>query len=126
LETKVVLDTGVILNFFTNTGEAGRVENLVLKKNAIISSITVFELSNGIIKTKHLENRRKFIELCEVYSITKEIALEASQIYTTMRKKGITINNEDILIGATALNYRLPLLTNNKKHFLQIRGIELF
>lgn len=57
---------------------------------------------------KHIEDRKKFISLCDMYSLTGEIYLQTSNIYTEMRKSEKTIQNEDILIAATAIHYNLP------------------
>jgi tRNA(fMet)-specific endonuclease VapC len=42
-----------------------------------------------------------------------------------MRKRGKTIGDFDLLIAATALHHNLTLLTNNRKHFMGIAGLEM-
>ena len=126
MEEKVVIDTGVIFDFFTDQGNNNYIETLLLERRSVISSITVFELMNGVKHKKHLQDRQEFIDLCEVYSVTREIAVQASLFYTHLRSKGIKIQNEDLLIGATAVHYDLPLLTKNLKHFLKIPELRIF
>ncbi len=125
METKVIIDTGTIFDFFVDGSYADRVEEILNGNNAVVTAITVFELFNGVTNKKHLEDRKKFVNLCDVYSLTSDIAFQASQIYTNLKKTGRTIQNEDILIAATAIFYNLPLLTINHKHFSIIKTLKL-
>lgn len=104
---------------------AAKVEDILLARSGVLSAITVFELFNGVTNKKHIEDRKSFISLCDVYSMTVDIALKASSIYTEMKKSGKTIQNEDILIAATAIHYNLPIFTDNKKHFSLIKNLKL-
>lgn len=125
MEKIVILDTSSIIDFFSDSGKADLVEDILLNHIPALSSITIYELFNGVSKKKHIEQRHQFVELCDVYSITKEIAILASELYNAIRKKGITIQNEDLLIAATAISYGIPLLTSNTKHFANINELEL-
>ena len=42
-----------------------------------------------------------------------------------LRATGRTIGDFDLLIGATALQHGLTLLTNNRRHFEVIQGLRL-
>ncbi len=42
-----------------------------------------------------------------------------------MRKRGQTTGDFDLLMAATALRHSLTLLTNNRKHFEIIAGLEI-
>ena len=61
METKVILDTSVIFDFFIDGVYAEKVERLLEENLAILSSITVFEIFNGVTNKKHLEDRKKFV-----------------------------------------------------------------
>lgn len=126
METKVILDTGIIFDFFVDGDYADTLEKLLQENRAILSAITVFGLFNGVTNKKHIEDRKNFISLCDIYSLTSEISLLASSLYTDLKKSGKTIQNEDILIAATAIHYNLPILTDNEKHFSLIKGLKLF
>ena len=125
METKVILDTGVIFDFFVDGDYADNIEKLLKEKRAVLSAITLFELFNGVTNNKHIEDRKNFVSLCDVYSLTADIALQASNLYTSLKKSGKTIQNEDILIAATAIYYNLPILTDNQKHFSLVKNIKL-
>lgn len=42
-----------------------------------------------------------------------------------LRKIGSSIDEFDLLIGATAITFGLKMVTNNTKHFDRIEGIKL-
>ena len=50
---------------------------------------------------------------------------QAARIYKDLKQKGLLIEAEDLLIGATALQHRLTLATNNRRHFERIEGLLL-
>ena len=46
-----------------------------------------------------------------------ETLQEAARQYANLRKNGITIDDDDILIGALAIERDAVIVTNNTKHF---------
>jgi predicted nucleic acid-binding protein len=42
-----------------------------------------------------------------------------------LRADGKTIGDFDLLIGATALRHHLTVLTNNRRHFQLIEGLQI-
>jgi hypothetical protein len=42
-----------------------------------------------------------------------------------LRAAGLTIGDFDLLIAATALQYDLTLLTNNRRHFERVEGLRI-
>jgi predicted nucleic acid-binding protein len=58
-------------------------------------------------------------------SIDREILGTASIIFSNLQKKGITIEDNDILIGAYCLCHDLTLVTNNERHFKHISNLKI-
>lgn len=50
---------------------------------------------------------------------------EASKQYANLKKQGIKIDDDDILVGALAVERNAILVTNNTKHFSHIKNIVL-
>ena len=50
---------------------------------------------------------------------------EAAFIYSYLRKDGMLIEDDDILIGANALENNAILVTNNERHFSRIVGLKI-
>lgn len=54
-----------------------------------------------------------------------EIAWEYSRACRYLREIGQLIGGNDLWIAATALAYRMPVLTANEKHFRRVPGLEV-
>ncbi|MEA3558224.1 MAG: type II toxin-antitoxin system VapC family toxin [Candidatus Thermoplasmatota archaeon] len=92
-----------------------------------ITSISVFEVtytSRGISRKKE-ETLMNFLDTLKVLPLGKRTALVASKIGTQLVKEGKMLHPMDLLIGAVALQNNMPLVTNNKKHFSRIEGLEI-
>lgn len=50
---------------------------------------------------------------------------EAAKQYAYLRKSGIAIDDDDILIGFFAIEKGAVLVTNNTKHFKNLNSIQL-
>jgi predicted nucleic acid-binding protein len=49
----------------------------------------------------------------------------ASTVKLKLQQQGKNISDDDLLIAAFCIKYNLPLVTNNKKHFLNIENLEI-
>lgn len=63
------------------------------------------------------EKTAAFISSLEFFPVTPEIAQQPGLLRRDWRQKGQTLSYTDVTIAAVALSYRLPLLTDNRKHF---------
>jgi predicted nucleic acid-binding protein len=57
--------------------------------------------------------------------IDEEICKRFGQERGKLRKEGRLIGDFDLLIAATCLCHSLTLLTNNRRHFEMIEGLQL-
>ncbi len=126
MENMIVFDTCMLFDFLAgkNKAHVSLVEKSLMEAHAAVSVITVFELLRGVESEKHLEQRRELINLCTVLDLTPPIAERAANIYSYLKKKGSLIHMEDIVISATALHWRYPVMTSNMKDFSRIPGIK--
>jgi predicted nucleic acid-binding protein len=106
----------------TSADEAAR---LLETEAVVVSAVSVFELLAGVTASVHVQQRAELIKLVEVAPVTETIALRAGELYTTLRRGGVTIDNEDILIAATAVTLGIPLFTINARHFEKVPGLSL-
>jgi len=72
-----------------------------------------------------MANSKILIDTSIIIDFSKEISLEASQIYIALKINNNIIEFRDIFIAATAIEHNLPLATLNKKHFIKIEQLEL-
>jgi predicted nucleic acid-binding protein len=54
-----------------------------------------------------------------------DCAEEFGRLRADLRPQGISVDDLDLLIGATALVYDLTVVTHNTRHFRQIPGLRL-
>lgn len=120
-----LLDTSALIDFLIDGENGGAVERLISEGRAATSAICVYELFAGAKSEEHRADREVLIGAIEVIPIDTAIARRAARLYTDLRARGVTIDNEDVLLGATAVEHDLPLLTCNAAHFTHIPGVRL-
>src|SRR5437870_2940634 len=124
---KYLLDTNIIIDHLRNK----RLISVEKDADFAISLITYGELMVGVYKSssreKSLLGIEKTISLLsiEIISLNQKIMEEFASIKLEFNKKGVKLEDFDILIAATAKVYDIPLLTHNKKHFARIKGVQL-
>lgn len=126
---KYLLDTSTCvfylhgkLNLLEQIKEKGR-------ENCYISEITVIELRIGAENSDNPEESNKAVDIflnglsiIPIFGSIKRYAKEKVRL----RKMGKLIHDEfDLLIGATAIENELILVTDNIKDFERLEGIEI-
>jgi tRNA(fMet)-specific endonuclease VapC len=99
------------------------------RENCFISELTVFELRFGaensddpIKSHKTVDDFIAGISIIPIYGSAKRYAQEKVRL----RKIGKPIHDEfDLLIGVTAVDNQLVLVTDNAKDFERIEGIKI-
>lgn len=97
-----------------------------------LSVVSIVELTHGIYRAKTDADRMQratFVEELSrdmiVHPVSLEIAQLAGRIEGEQTAKGIVIDFEDLIIGATALHLGFDVATLNVKHFQQIPGLRI-
>jgi len=109
LETIVIADTDVVIDFFSGIETAAStVANLILKDGLALTSVTVFELYAGITGKKRLKQIDDLVSIMLVYPLEKKDAETAARVYSDLRKAGKLIGNQDILIAGICITQDIP------------------
>jgi tRNA(fMet)-specific endonuclease VapC len=99
------------------------------KTPKFISIITYGELLYGAKKSEQIEKNCARVyqikNLFPIISIDMPVIEVFGDIKSKYRKAGIVINDFDLLIGATAITHNQILVTNNIKHFEQIKELKI-
>lgn len=93
-----------------------------------ISVITMYEIQRGLKAKNATKQLTAFDALCKsstILPVDDMVADRASTIYSDLASRGELIGDADMLIAATALVYKMGLVTNNHKHFSRIAGLEI-
>jgi predicted nucleic acid-binding protein len=69
---------------------------------------------------------RSALERFAVVEISELVAWEASRISRTLGRAGLPIGDNDVWVAASALTYRLPLVSRSGRHFARVPGLEIF
>lgn len=126
---KYLLDTNICVHFLRGKFEMDKTLQIKGLENCYISEITVLELRYGaensadkIKSHKAVDIFLKGIVIIPIYGSIKKYAEEKVRL----NKLGKPHNDEfDLLIGATAIENKLILVTENTKDFERLEGIEI-
>jgi len=115
--TDYVLDTNIIIQCFRkSTGFLELMASLARDDALYISAMTRVEVIRGM-QEREREATYHLLDSFETIAVSLEIADKAGELIRTWRKQGITLEDMDALIAATALHNKLALVTTNAKHF---------
>jgi predicted nucleic acid-binding protein len=114
----VLLDSSVIFDHLN--GRFGRTEFLaqLVAQGYLLACCTVniTEVYAGL-RPDEGDKTAAFLDSLECLPVTPEIARQGGLLRRDWQKKGHTLSYTDVTIAAVALDYRVPLLTDNRKHF---------
>lgn len=120
----ILIDTDVLV--WLTRGYATAAERLHVIDAWRISSVTYIELAQGCRDKLELSRLKKGLTArnTEIVPITPAISQRASSLIDEMAlSHGLRL--ADALIGATALEHRLTLLTGNVTHFAPVVGLNI-
>ena len=122
----ILLDSSILVELFRKQDKA---KTLFYKlsqtsDDLCISSITHYEIGIGNRKS-HSEYWDSLCENLRILPSDKACSNSAISIYLELLKANKMIDLADILIGATAVTYSIPIATLNVKHFCRIKGLEI-
>jgi len=125
---KYLLDSNICIHFFRGKfGVIDKLESVGLKECAI-SEITLAELVFGAENSdnpkKNHEIIEKFVHEISIIPIFDTI-LTYGKEKVRLRKAGQMISDFDLLIGCTAVEKELIMVTENVKEFERISNIKL-
>lgn len=89
----------------------------------------MFEVAVGIFRKgdKHeFEALLILLENVDIIPMNTMFSINAASYAGKLKKKGFVVDDMDLLIAATMLNFGISkIVTGNKKHFSKIPGIEV-
>lgn len=119
---QICLDSDVLIDIALGKEE---IINFIRQTEAewFTTTINIFEIwSERKEKQKNIEN---LITGLKKTDLDEKSALKAGEIRKALKEKGEIIEIRDIFIGATCIENKLELLTNNKKHFERLKQFGL-
>ena len=95
-----------------------------------LSIMTVAEIYEGFYNSRNpAEGEARFRQFLSrnvtVLTINEEICRVFARERARLRRQGTRIEDLDLFIGATALQHNLIVLTNNRRDFERVQGLEI-
>jgi len=126
----IFLDTNIISYYLNDCTVVKEELRKAMRNQETVSTtlLNVYEILKGF-KWKNNKQKEKrfniFLNDLDIYSINDNVIKIATDIYSTLRKKGVTIEDIDILIAAIVIANDGILVTNNTKHFGNIKQLKV-
>jgi tRNA(fMet)-specific endonuclease VapC len=125
---KYLLDTDICIYFLKGKHNIkSKIEEVGIS-NCYISEITIAELAYGAFNSeqfeKHINEVLKMQTLFEILPINNAL-IPFGQEKARLKKSGNLIPDFDLLIGITAIQNEMILVSNNEKHLSRINNIKL-
>ena len=114
----ILVDTGIIIGFWKNPTD--QFKEIFLKHDFAICGIVKSELMHGAKSEKHLKLIIDSLSNFEYIPIGEDIWEYVGKLLYQLRKKGLTIPFQDIVLCALALKHHL-ILWSNDSHFSLIQ-----
>ena len=130
--SRYLLDTNICVHALKN--EFGIKQKIaeVGTKSCFLSEINIAELLFGIENSapeRRQRNRQDFQEFQSVFNgrilSIGGVLNEYARQKTALRRMGRTVDDFDVLIGASSITHGLTLVTRNIRHFADMSGIQI-
>ena len=123
-----LLDTNICVFFLRGSLNLDETIREKGRENFFISEITVFELrfgaensANPVKSHKAVDDFVNGLTIIPIYGAVKRYAKQKVKL----RRAGKPMDELDLLIGVTALDNKLILVTDNVKHFNNLEGVRI-
>ena len=124
-----LIDTDIIIYSLKNNENVIRNFNRYSREPKAVSIITIGELLYGAYKSQRkIENLGKVHRIADIFpviEISMTIIDTFAHLKSDLNAKGVTVDEFDLLIGATALSMNYSIVTNNEKHFKKIPDLDV-
>jgi len=123
----VVIDTDVLSYLFKSDTRGELYQPLIDGRLGVISFMTLAELNFWAnFRNWGIERRAQlgaFLQPFTVINSDFQLSLMWAEIRNQVMRDGNHIDTADCWIAATARLYAIPLITHNRSHFIQVKGL---
>jgi tRNA(fMet)-specific endonuclease VapC len=129
MTTRYLLDTDWIIQYFHGHPEVIRRVDELRGEGVGLAVVSLAEVYEGVYYSRYpQETERQLIEFLRGFPVLN-IDLETCKLFGRergrLRAARQMIGDFDLLIGAIALQHQMTLLSNNRRHFETIEGLQL-
>ena len=124
-----LVDTDWVIHYLNGQPEIVSKLQELQKQGLAVSAVTLAELYEGVYYSRDPEQKERdlddFLRGISVLGVGQETCKVFGRERGRLRAKKKTVADFDLLIGATSLRHKITLLTNNRRHFEMIEGLQM-
>lgn len=125
-----LLDTNIVSFLMTGNQKVLSEFNKCLSTGNIvrIPEIVYYEIERGLFYNNSVSKQQAFDRFFNYYGLqemTPSTLLLAAKLYADLKTQGKLIEDDDIMIGASAIENNAVLVTNNTQHMQRLNNILL-
>lgn len=124
-----LIDTDWVAHYFKGRPDTVTRLQALRSQGLGISIVTLAELYDGVYGARNPQAKekvlKKFLEWATIVGLDADTADVFGKERHRLRQAGNLIGDMDLLIGVTAVRHNVTLLTNNRRHFERITGIQI-
>lgn len=122
----ILVDTSILIDFYRKTDKANSVWITLVRQGYLfaISAITKYEIYSGATQSQ-LSFWDSVLQRITIIPFDENVVDIAVDINKELKRKRKQIDIADLFIASTALFYKIPIATLNKKHFDRIEKLNL-
>jgi tRNA(fMet)-specific endonuclease VapC len=128
---KYLIDTDWVINHLKGENRVvSKLEELV-PEGVAISVISLAEIYEGVYYSKDPVKSQQLLEEflapdLKVLNVDQEVCKIFGKERGRLRQQKKMISDFDLLIASTCLYHNLTLLTNNRRHYEMVQGLNMF
>ena len=123
-----LLDTNICVHYIRGNAYLSSIIKRIGAKNLYISEMTLGELYYGAeCSARPVENHMIIDRFCSLVNVIplSNVWREFAKQKAWLRSKGTMIEDADILIGCSAITYKMIMVTENTKHFERLQDMRI-
>ena len=126
---RYLIDTDWVIDHMHHVaGVSHRLEELA-PRGIGISVVSLAEIYEGVFYSTDPDGNERALRLLlaefDVLPLDDEVCRIFARERGRLRAAGTLVGDMDLLIGATAIRHGLTILTNNRRHFSRLRGLDI-
>ena len=123
-------DTDLVADYLNGQQTAITLLNGLLSSGLAIRLLTYGEIYDGIYGGSNPQAAeqafRQFLRPVRVIPLNRAIMRECACIRGVLRRQGMRIGDNDIMIAATVIYHNLQVVTRNSRHFGRVPGLKIY
>ena len=125
-----LVDSDWAIDYLQRRRRALRRLDALLPQGVGLSIVSLGEIHEGLIGARDRDQAERDLqsfldEIVGLVPLDPQICRIFAAERRRLRQAGQRIEDLDIFIGATAIRHNLTLLTNNRRHFERMRGLDI-